>query len=75
MNKLNSALEHRHIREEIEQKYGKAYFSAIKKLSVGDKAYDENGYLRPEYELTADEEESLIFFANDSDKDYSGRVR
>ena len=75
MDNLKSALEHRHMREGIEQKHGKAYFAAIRKLAVGDAAYDENGYLKPEYELTDEEKKVLTFIANDSDRDYSGKVR
>lgn len=68
-------LEHRHMRAAIEKKYGKAYFSAIKKLSIGDEAYDDAGYLKPEYEFTDDEKKALMFVVNDSNKDYTGRAR
>ena len=75
MANLDKALEYRHMRAALEQKYGKAYFRAIKKLSLGDEVYDENGYLKPEYEFTIEEKDALMFIVNESDKDHTGRIR
>lgn len=75
MGRVEDALLHKEMRHALEQKYGKAYFSAIKKLALGDAAYDEDGYLRKEYELTDEEKSALTFIVNDSERSYGSKGR
>ena len=76
MGRLEKAIEYKEMRASLEQKYGKAYFSALRKLSNQDVAYDEDGYLKSEYELTDEEKDALRCLVNNSDNTLSGgRVR
>ncbi len=55
------------LREYMESKYGKAYLTAISKLSVSD-PYDENGVIKTEYVLTSDEEDALRYFIPETEQ-------
>jgi len=49
------------LREFVQQKYSKAYISAIIKLNTPD-CYDSKGMIKPEFVLTEQEKEALIFY-------------
>lgn len=60
---------------DIELNYGVAYFSALAKLANTNR-YDENGYLKNNYELTDLEKKALLYYINGSTRDFSsGRSR
>lgn len=53
--------EYKEYRSYIEEKYGRDYQSAIVKLSIKE-PYDKRGLLKPQYALTEQEKNALMFY-------------
>lgn len=68
--------DYRCFRDYCQMKYGSVYTSAILKLQAPySEAYDEKGFLKPEYSLTPLEKEAVLTILSEFAKPRSYRIR
>lgn len=75
---MNKEQEYQMMKEYYLQKYGSAYLSAIAKLNAPySEAYDEKGYLKPDYCLTSLEREAILMDIPEiiKETDYNSSIR
>ena len=70
--------EYKYFKDYCQAKYGSAYLSAIAKLNAPySEAYDEKGYLKPDYCLTSLEREAILMDIPEiiKETDYNSSIR